>query len=183
MSEAMALETLMEHLLRFEGFWTRTRVPFKRKRGGLSDIDIVGINHKGRGVVVECKGWGSPESYYNLNTAKRRLQIRQLCRKAKKDIPHFLKSEANKTLGIRRIHEFRLVLPGKLDTGAPRKSLEQTLGKQMKCTVEIVCVDELLKKLVDHVAQDKNKRRKRYPDTSLEMIRWVLRSGGRICWD
>lgn len=73
MSEAMALERMIQMLATFEGYLTDTRVPYLakyEKRSGFEktgtqhgDLDLVGVGLDRRLLVAECKGYGSPESY------------------------------------------------------------------------------------------------------------------------
>lgn len=183
MSEAMALESLAEQWLRSEGYWTQTRVPFRMRRGN-SDLDVLGVNLKRRVVVIECKGWGGPEYYPTYNTQRLEEEVVPLCRKAKKDLKYFLASVASRKLEITRVYEFRLVLPGHLPDGAQKRDMEKDLKKRcgLACNLRIFSVHEVIRDLQKWVGEDMHIRRKRYADTALEMLRWVWRSGGQICW-
>lgn len=185
MSEVMALESLVEQLLSFEGYWTKMRVPFKKPSGANSDLDVLGIKRGGRVVVAECKGWGSPEDYWNFDAPSRRKYLDELCREARDNFKHFLRSQQAKRLEIDHIDEFYLVLPGRVGQEENREALSARLKQKHRLPVSVfrlLCVHEVIRKLQDHVSKNMNERRKRYADTSLEMIRWVLRSGGRISW-
>ncbi|MFQ5777012.1 MAG: hypothetical protein ACE5IP_03285 [Terriglobia bacterium] len=181
MSEPMALETLAEHLLRFEGYWTQTRVPFKTRRGN-SDWDVVGMSPSGRVVVAECKGVGSPRDYLNWDTPAKQRKIERWCKKAEDNWRYFLRSPANKRLQLRRINEFRLFLPGKLPRSNAREKLEARLQRKYSFPVRLFSVQEIIQKLKLHVQRDMKERGKRYADPALEMIRWLLRAGGDIVW-
>ncbi len=181
----MALERLVEQWLRFDGYWTLTRVPFKIKRrgGGNSDFDVLGVNAKGEVVVAECKAGGRASDYFNFDAKWGRRWIEELCEKVKKDWPHFKQSDANKKrLHLRRIDTLRLVLPGRLNNQGTKEKLESSLTKRCGFDVQIFGIHEVIQKIQDNVEKDKNERRRRYADTALEMIRWILRSDGRICW-
>ncbi len=185
MSEPMALERLVEQWLRFDGYWTLTRVPFKilRRGGGNSDFDVLGVNAKGKVVVAECKAWGRANDYWDFDAKSDRRVIEKLCKKVKKDWPHFKQSYANKRrLKLRRIDTPRLVLPGRLSDPGTKEELESSLTKRCGFDVQIFGIHEVIQKIQDEVEKDKDKRRRRYADTALEMIRWILRSDGRICW-
>lgn len=193
MSEAMALERLAEEWLRFQGFWTQTRVPFrlrgtaKKPLGSSSDLDVIGIRENEKGldvVVVEVKGHGAPNVYPDYTRHGRGREIIKICKEKKKDVRIFERS-VRKDWGIHRVNELRLVLGGKLVTaGDARRKLEHDLKHRYKLpfSVRIFSIDEMIRDLVECVRKDKDVRRKRYADSALEMIRWVLRSGGNICW-
>ena len=188
MSEAMAVERMVEEWLRFQGHWTQTRVPFKKPRGGNSDINVIGANlqrKRPRVVVVEVKGHGSPSAYPDYTSPGRARQIEDLCKKEKRSIKQFLHSPAAKHLGVTKVDELRLVEPGRLGPlGKRREDLEHTLRQKYRLPFElrIVSIDEVIKDLFKRVTTDKDERRKRYADTALEMIRWITRAKGQIEW-
>ncbi len=185
MSEPMAVERLVEQWLRFDGYWTLTRVPFKIKThgGGNSDFDVLGVNWKGEVVVAECKAGGRADDYFNLDAKGMRGWIEELCGKVKKDWRHFKQSYTNKKrLHLRRINTFIVVLPGRLNDQETKEKLESSLTKRYGFDVQIFGIHEVIQKIQDQVENDMGKRQRRYADTALEMIRWILRSHGRICW-
>ncbi len=180
MSEPMALERLAAEWLRFEGYWTELRVPY-RKKNTFSDIDVLGFRKQAPGVVaVECKGWGKATEYRHL--AKGRIdRIRRHCWRTKRSWASF--QHSNKRLGLGRIDELRLVWPGSFRKEATKIKLEKELTNKCGFKVRIFGVRDLIVQLENCVRNDLKERGKRYPDTALEMIRWVVRSGGRICWE
>ncbi len=185
MSETMALESLAEQWLRSQGYWTQTRVPFKKRKGN-SDLDVIGVNLQGRGrvVVIECKGWYGPKDYPTFTSKGKKQDVVWLCQKAKEDLKYFLGSRASKDRGIARVDEFRLVLPGYLPDGAKRRDMETQVKKRCRLPwdLRLFSVHEIIRDLQTWVKRDMYVSRKRYSDTSLEMLRWVWRSGGEIRW-
>ena len=185
MSEVMALEKIVELWLKSEGHWTETRVPFKKPSGANSDVDVIGIKLNGKKakvVVVEVKGHGSPSAFPNYGSPGRTRGIKRLCSKEKKDLKSFLRSDFAKQFGIKRVDEVRLVEPGRLPH--KRAELEHRLRQELRLpfVLRIYSVDEVIQLLWEWVIKNKDIRRKRYADTSLEMIRWILRSGRNIEW-
>jgi len=182
MSEEMAIETLAKHWLTFDGYWVQTRVPFKKHRGH-SDFDVVAfMPASSKVVIVECKAWGSPTDYPNFQTAARAKRIKEMCRKAHRDWKYFGRSAANKRLKLQKLYEFRLVLPGRLDDKKKQVDLEKELSLELGFKVRLFAVHEVIQEVQKQVEKDMELRRVRYPDTSLEMLRWVSRSKGRLSW-
>lgn len=192
MSEAMALERLAQEWLRFQGFWTQTRVPFrlrfngKTPLGASSDLDVIGLRQNGKEldvVVVEVKGHGSPDTYPRF-TKSRKQKIIEICKAKKRDIRLFERS-VRKDWGIGKVNELRLVLGERLvPAGKRRNELERSIKRKCKLPfrVRIFAIDEIIRDLVEYVRKDKDERRKRYADTALERIRWIIRSDGNVCW-
>jgi hypothetical protein len=64
-SEAMAVETIVEAYWRLQGYWTKLRFPFQKERGGWSDIDILAYHPEKKVLVIsESKVRGSKRDIY-----------------------------------------------------------------------------------------------------------------------
>lgn len=81
-----------------------------------------------------------------------------------------------------KVKELRLILGERLPAADARRKFEQELKGKGKLEVHIFSIDEMIRGLVESVREDMYVRRKRYADTALEMIRWIIRSGGNVCW-
>ncbi len=112
MSEAMAIESIVQEYAKFKGYLTETRVPFKLKRGH-SDFDVLGFNPKTKSsLVVECKAWGSPDQYPSYNDSKKwfKEEFEEIIGKWER----FKNSPTNKW-GLSKLDEIWYVIPGYCD--------------------------------------------------------------------
>jgi hypothetical protein len=65
MSEAMAVETIIEAYWLFRGYWTKLRYPFQTKEGGWSDVDILAYQPEEKVLVIsESKARGKKKDVY-----------------------------------------------------------------------------------------------------------------------
>jgi hypothetical protein len=175
MSEAMAIESITEEFLKFLGYFTETRVHFKKERGGNSDIDVLGYNPKTKKTIaVECKAYGGPDNYFNYDTDKRFLEIEGLFDDLLDGWGRFTdkESKTNKW-GFKRLDAMWIVIPGYCEK---KEEYKEILKKKFKQEIEIIPIHELIKNLINEVKKDKNLRRKRYSNPALELFRWLLRS-------
>lgn len=172
----MAIEKLVEEYLKLEGYFTRTRVPFRTKqrgksRGGLSDLDVIGVKpKKNDNIVVECKAFGKSDSYPNYASSKRKKSLMKYARKLVKGAKEFKKQSK-----IGSFKKYWIIIPGYLDD-EQREQQERKIKGQLGKKVEIISIHKLIRDIIEKVEQDKGPRGRRYPDTALEMIRWMSRS-------
>jgi hypothetical protein len=65
MAESMTVETIVEADLQLRGFWTRLRFPLRTKKGGWSDIDVLGYQPERQELVLaESKGRGPKKDVF-----------------------------------------------------------------------------------------------------------------------
>jgi len=70
MSEAMTVETIPEAFWMLKGYWTKTRVPYKKDKGGWGDFDLIAYDPSSRHLVVaESKARGSARSVWMFGEA------------------------------------------------------------------------------------------------------------------
>lgn len=181
MSEEMAIESLVKSYWELKGYFVRTRVPYRVEGEGQShDIDVLCFHPKKESIIIECKAWGGPEKYWNYgkdnysSLEKKLKRIRKGRRKRNIFSPEVLKDAIKKVKDLTGIEPKKMIvyLPAIVED---KKLLEEKLSKEMKFEVEIISIHELIKELFVEVALDMRKRRKRYPDTALELIRWFNR--------
>lgn len=170
----MAIEEIIGSLLEFHGFMVKYRVPFKITQG-FGDLDVVALDlQTNKILVVECKAYGSPETYYNYSAPanKRQVdeQISTLCENIKRFEVIKHNFPQNTSLG-----GVLGVYPGCF-AESDRKNLEQNLSERLGVKIAIYSIHEVLLSLVKAVQDDMFKRRKRYPTTVLEFIRWLIRT-------
>lgn len=166
MSEAMAIELIVEEYAKLLGYFTETRVPFKLK-GGHSDIDVLGFNPKTeKTLMIECKAWGGPNDYYSYNNEKKWF---------KEMIRHweFFKESPTNKWDLSHLDELWLVIPGFCDD---KLQIETELAKEFNQIIKIIPIHELILNIILEVKKDKDIRRKRYSNPVLEFCRWLLRS-------
>lgn len=175
--EPMAIERLVAEYLKLDGYFIKTRIPFHTRKGSISDLDVIGIKTKNRdSIVVECKAFGSANVYPNYDTPRRREDIRKYAEKLVKRTRVFLSSESNKKqFKISRFRRYLIIVPGYLDDDA-RTDLEIILKKKLRKRFRIMPIHELIQETIRRVEADKTQRGARYPDTALEMIRWMSRA-------
>jgi hypothetical protein len=172
MSELMAIESIAEEYAKLLGYFTRTRVPFKRKVG-LPDLDVLGVHPKTkRTIVIECKAWGGPEDYRSFNG--RKDWFKEMFKRIIDNWSFFRRSKINKTKWcLSKLDEIWLVIPGYCDD---KLEIQTALSKELRCDIKITPIHELLLNIMLEVKQDKDIRRKRYSNPALEFCRWLLRS-------
>jgi hypothetical protein len=172
MTEPMAIEKLVAERYELDGYFTLLRVPFKLKSGS-SDLDVIAYDKKTKDtIIIECKAWGSPDDYSNFDTTARRRKIKWLFKDLKNRAEKFRQSETN-VWGIGKPKKLVIVIPGFFDD---KEVFENDVSHALKCKVELLPIHELIKELIEKVQTDKDIRRKRYGSTSLEFIRWLIRS-------
>lgn len=169
MTEEMAIESLVKLFWELKGYLVKTRVHYKGKKGGIRDIDVLCFDPKTREcIVIECKAWGSPEEYPTYTLDK----------KNKKDIIDSIKEltnelalrRAKEVLGVDKVDRAILYVGGDVD-----QHLIDFLNQDSKIPIDVVPIHKLVFELFLEVASDMRERRKRYPDTALELIRWFDR--------
>jgi len=169
MSEAMAIESIVQEYAKFKGYLTETRVPFKLKRGH-SDLDVLGFNPKTKNsLVAECKAWGSPNQYPSYNNSKKwfKEKFEEIIAKWE----HFKNSPTNKWR-FSKLDEIWYVIPGYCDD---KEQVEADLSTELDHNVRIIPIHELILDVMFEVKKDKDIRRKRYSNPALEFCRWLLR--------
>lgn len=93
----------------------------------------------------------------------------------KEDWRSFIDGQKTNKWGFRTFDKIRLVVDGHFPTDG-RERFQKELKTMAGCEVEILPIHEMIEQLFLMIKEDKNNRRKRYPDTALEMLRWLLRS-------
>lgn len=165
----MAIEAMAEELAKSEGYFTETRVPFKKDKGN-SDFDVLGYHPKNNHtLVIECKAWGSPENYTSFNNYS---FFQEFFQKIIDDFSYFKSSPTNHW-GIKKLNEMWFVIPGSCDYIS---EYEADLLKEFKIRCRLIPIHQLIFELLKFVRDDKDKRRKRYNNAALEFCRWFLRS-------
>ena len=173
MSEEMAIEKLVENYVNFEGYFTTFRVPYKKSGGGLSDIDIIGYNPRNQEtLLVEVKAWGSPESYKN---AEKWDDWEEWIGELKDGWKGFTRGGSNHW-GFTKLDKVLIVLPAHFKTPNKEAILSEELSKKFGFKVEILPIHSLIERLFFKVNEDMIVRRRRYPDTALELLRWIIRT-------
>jgi hypothetical protein len=171
MTEEMATESLVKYHWELKGYLVRTRVPYKVPKGN-SDIDVLCFHPKTKKcIIVECKAWGSPEDYRTFrdtpsNWEEFEYRIKKLTNK-------LALKKAEEVTGV-EVERAVLYTPGDVDPSFNR-SLIEFAQKNSKIPIDIVPIHKLIIDLFSEIALDMRKRRTRYPDTALELIRWFDR--------
>jgi hypothetical protein len=240
MSESMALERMAQIFAELEGYLTVTRVPYlnrykrsgeTRKSNQQGDLDLVGLGPAPNYplLLVECKGYGGPESYENWFTVNNLCFLQDLiwdlsCNIVSVSHPRWeAEFEAKRDQeGVCKPDEVWIVFPGsffpqsdprrlELDEDPDYKDFlksmskmarpfwdsweeekraeyekillagaEKLLGDWYEVQVRLFPIHRLIYHLFIGVTKDMVKRRKRYPDTGMEMIRWIARA---VWWE
>lgn len=169
MTEEMAVESLAKYRWDLVGYLVKTRIPYKGKKGGNRDIDVLAFHPKTKDCVIAgCKAWGSPEDYPTWpDTDSIRKRIAKLTSELTDDLAM---EKAEEVMG-RKPNKAVLYLPADIP-----QSLIEFAKQQCKIPIDIVPIHSLLIDLFSQVALDMRRRRTRYPDTALELIRWFNRS-------
>jgi len=171
MSEVMAIESIVEAYAKFKGYFCEMRVPFKL-RGGYSDLDIVGFNPKTRAtLVVECKAWGSSDYYPSCGGSGYKRWFKEEFRRIIKKWDRFKKSPSNRW-NLSKLDQIWYVLPG---YSQDKEKVEAQLSKELKHSIRIIFIHELIRNVILEVNEDRKKRGKRYSNPALEFCRWLLK--------
>ncbi len=171
MSEVMAIESIVEAYAKFRGYFCEMRVPFKLKRG-YSDLDIVGFNPKtGATLVVECKAWGSSDYYPSFDGSDSKRWFKKQFREIIKKWDQFKKSPSNRWK-LSKLNQIWYVLPGHFQH---KEVFEAQLSKELKHSIKIIFIHELIRNVILEVNKDRKKRGKRYSGPALEFCRWLLK--------
>lgn len=183
MTEEMAIESLVKSYWELKGYLVRTRVPYRvEEKGGIHDIDVLCFHPKEkRSMIIECKAGGTTEDYwgkYEKNdymSLKKVLQIKKGKGKRKGNI---FSTDSVRKAAIEKVKELVGIEPEKMIVYIPAevdKELTKKFSAEMGLPVEFVGIHELIKNLFGEIALDMRRRRKRYPDTALELIRLFTR--------
>jgi hypothetical protein len=115
-----------------------------------------------------------PGSFFpRSNPARWRLPKGELCRQIVEDMIEAARPVwRSRGDGKQRQHEVTLLAKA-----------EELLGEINQVRVRLLPVHRLLRELFLRVPEDMLRRRKRYPDTAMEMLRWITRAVGRQVLD
>ena len=201
------LENIVAAYYEIKGYFTKTRVPVgikerckiieelersgnKKAKKGISDIDIIAYKRdKDELIMIECKGWGSPEKYGHFNSPKKiemlaRVIIKRLC---------VWDNYANnsKEFNYNELKKFVIIIPGAIREESKNDVKKRVIDKirqnpllrkyvdarrnTLKVEIDIKPIHELILGLVEEVKRDMVIRRKRYQNEALELIRWLIK--------
>jgi len=167
------LEELISFYFQLRGYFTLTRiiVPCGESSRGLSDFDVIAYDrNENEVVIVECKGWGSPEEYPSFDTPGRLDKLRNIAEKIIRCWNSFVKSQFNKyNFTGEELRKIIIVIPGKISSGNRSMVISSI-------QIEIKPIHEVILDIINTVKEDMYIRRKRYWNPALEMIRWIIRA-------
>jgi len=193
------LENIFVEYYKLQGYFVVVREPVPGSSNrGIPDLDIIACRRlpRDRGhevILVECKGWGSPESYSNFNTSKRSESVIEKIIERIKVWDTYVHSQNNK-YGLKdtELKKFVIIIPGVIsDTTRSKIKNEvilrlgrnERLKKYANIEIEIKSIHEMLLELIAEIAKDMYSRRKRYENPALELIRWLIRITRSRGWD
>lgn len=199
------LENIVSAYYNVKGYFTKTRVPVvisnwcevivrkknvsNKPKRVISDIDVLAyklVNKKRKELImIEIKGWGSPEEYLNFNSSRRRdalvkIILKQLC-----VWNNFV--DGSSEVECDDLDKFILIIPGDINNDAKKYIINSVIAKLSydpklnKCFmnktnfIEILPIHELIEDIVKVIKADMYVRRKRYQSEALELIRWIIR--------
>jgi hypothetical protein len=171
MTEIMAIEKIAEEHAKLEGFLTITRVPYKKVKN-YGDLDILAYSPEdGFLMLIDVKARGKVERYTNANTEKGREYIERRISGLMTYWPKFVSGNTNRWK-FKKLDKIRLIVDGPFDA---KHQFQEDLTKKFEVPVELLPIHELFEQIILRVNVDMRVRRKRYPDTALEFIRWLIK--------